>query len=391
MQKKIYNYNYPNNGVYQSQFSGDGVVVLPVGVSVWKGNTDGHILFLNKYGTIIPEYHPMTDNQIWYTTLDGKKAENLNILMDPYTEYTLLSNDYIDGLGIATFFGYITTIANGSFYKGQTITSISFPKTITDINPWALSLCSALTDIKWNVESYPTIEYIDAGPLARVREQITSMTFGPSVKNINPYLCRNMTNLTDVIWNSVYCSDFNDSLFSSDTPITSFVFGEEVQHIPARICYGLKSLKSVVIPESVISTGNNAFKGSGLTHIVWNAINCSDWEIYGDAPFEGLESQIETIIFGDKVQRIPVNLCARMTKLSEVTFPKSLSHISTEAFLGCTNLKNITCHAEIPPVMVSSGCLPSTLENIYVPAESIDLYKSATHWSSYSSKIKAIL
>jgi len=59
-------------------------------------------------------------------------------------------------------------------------------------------------------------------------------------------------------------------------------------------------------------------------------------------------------------------------------------------FNGCSSLEEITIYATTPPSYSGTftGC--SKLAHIYVPAESVEDYKAASGWSSWSSKIEAI-
>lgn len=79
------------------------------------------------------------------------------------------------------------------------------------------------------------------------------------------------------------------------------------------------------------------------------------------------------------------------TLLSSVELPASLISISDRAFYYNTNLSAVTCRAVTPP-SAGSNVFSGTASGfvIYVPAESVDAYKTATGWSQYESKIQAI-
>ncbi len=49
----------------------------------------------------------------------------------------------------------------------------------------------------------------------------------------------------------------------------------------------------------------------------------------------------------------------------------------------------MTVNAVTPPKL-GSDAIPTTIQTIYVPANSVNAYKSAHKWSSYADKIKAI-
>ena len=74
-----------------------------------------------------------------------------------------------------------------------------------------------------------------------------------------------------------------------------------------------------------------------------------------------------------------------------VIIPDNIDTFGPYALNSC-NITSLTCLATTPPTLDSYNPLPSTSENfiIYVPAESVNTYKSASGWSNYASKIQAI-
>ena len=79
--------------------------------------------------------------------------------------------------------------------------------------------------------------------------------------------------------------------------------------------------------------------------------------------------------------------CSRLTS---ITIPNSVTAIKNNAFVSCSRLTSITVNAVTPPTLGSNAFKDTNNCPIYVPAESVDAYKSATNWSSYASRIKAI-
>lgn len=79
------------------------------------------------------------------------------------------------------------------------------------------------------------------------------------------------------------------------------------------------------------------------------------------------------------------------TSLASVTIPNSVTQIADGAFLNCTNLSNVIIEAVTPPT-IGDNVFRNTHSSlvIQVPSESVNTYKSATGWSTYSDKIQAI-
>lgn len=77
------------------------------------------------------------------------------------------------------------------------------------------------------------------------------------------------------------------------------------------------------------------------------------------------------------------------SSLASINIPNSVTSIGHSAFYGCSALTSITCEAVTPPTLDSGNRL-SNVTAVYVPAESIEAYKTATNWSYYSREIQPI-
>lgn len=79
------------------------------------------------------------------------------------------------------------------------------------------------------------------------------------------------------------------------------------------------------------------------------------------------------------------------TSLSSITIPSSVTYISQNAFIRCSKLSSVIINATTPP-SIGSGIFANTDVNliIYVPANSVDTYKSNHQWSTYANRIQSI-
>ena len=311
----------------------------------------------------------------------------------------------------------VTSIGGGAFCFCFDLTSVTIGSGVTSIGDDVFYGCSGLTSVVWDAENYADFSY-NSAPFYDFRSQITSFTFGDSVKHIPACLCYGMKNLTSVtipnsvtsigekvfkecsgltsvVWNAENCAGFSyDSapFYDFRSQITSFTFGDSVKHIPARLCYGMTKLPAITLPNSVTSIGRYAFQGChgltsitiphsvtsigesafsscyGLTSVIWNAENITDnYEyrfgsfVYSPPFYDSgslITSQITSFTFGDSVRHIPAYLCYGMKNLTAVTIGNSVTTIADDAFQDCSSLTAITIPNSVTSIgrMAFYGC-----------------------------------
>lgn len=129
--------------------------------------------------------------------------------------------------------------------------------------------------------------------------------------------------------------------------------------------YFLKTIVNVKVPEGVVTLMTGCFK-----------------------EYKNLESAK----LPNTLERIPGSCFEGCNKLKEITIPASVKNIENRAFYGCSGLTSITSLATTPPGIGGASwhsSVPMTIP-IYVPAESVDAYKSASYWSARADYIQAI-
>lgn len=80
--------------------------------------------------------------------------------------------------------------------------------------------------------------------------------------------------------------------------------------------------------------------------------------------------------------------------VTELTIPESVERIAAWAFDGCVNLRKVTCKPIVPPTAIYSttgvwAAFDNNAEDrkFYVPAESLEAYKTAEGWRDYADYI----
>jgi hypothetical protein len=144
-------------------------------------------------------------------------------------------------------------------------------------------------------------------------------------------------------------------------------------------------VKDLVVPNSVTSIGDYAFGGCPyLTSVtIPNSVTSIGKQAFGGCP------KLSSVTIPNSVTSIGDFAFEGCTSLTSITIPNSVTSIGDVAFSRCISLKTITCEAITPPELGSYNDL-SNVQVVYVPAESVNAYKTATNWSYYSNIIQPI-
>lgn len=137
--------------------------------------------------------------------------------------------------------------------------------------------------------------------------------------------------------------------------------------------------------------------GSGTSNMTMFETNClqkvilpSGLKYIGPSSFASCWS-LQEINIPSGITTIRATTFSNCVSLASIELPSTINEINMGAFRNCSGLTDITINATTPPTIYSTtfeGCTGIT--NIYVPATAVSTYKTATNWSSFADKIKAI-
>ncbi|MBE6696690.1 MAG: hypothetical protein E7587_09610 [Ruminococcaceae bacterium] len=295
--------------------------------------------------------------------------------------------------------GSVTSIRHAAFERCYSLTEIEIPSSVTNIGNRAFAGCRSLESL--TVEEGNTVYHsknnciIDTSTktlIAGCKNSIipsdgsvtslgtnalawcyglTSVEIPSSVTSFGRnafYASTNLKSIT-VDSNNPNFMSIDGNLYSKDGTVliqyatgkteTSFEIPHGVKTVGCGAFLCNRSLDTIIIPDSVISIDQDAFR----------------------------ETLITSIAIPNGVTSIGNYEFAYCRGLTNVEFPSSVTSIGNYVFLNCSSLTRLTLLSETPATLGSSALSGSAIEAIYVPASAVDSYKSHADWAEYKEMI----
>ena len=349
-----------------------------------------------------------TNTLLKHLECDGNKIESLILPDGDALEYLSCSRNYITNLDLSGKSNLSTLILNDNNLENLNLRGCTNLKTLslceTNIGELDLSGCPRLTEL--NCEGCP-IRTLDISMLPNLKSLDCSHTSFDDLfvlqAHVNKGLIRKGENIpltTEVfvvdalrtelhyVTESGGLLQFNPThdechRFPFNVPVWSNTYGEEggvitFAGVLERIDGGCEKgafesnriLKEVTFPSSLKSLMNDCFRG---------CIN------------------LQKVTMSPGLEFIGWYTFAGCSSLTEIIIPDTVRYIGAEAFRDCGALQRIVCLAKNPPgpgegkdeVDFEGGNMFPNTGNapIYVPAESVEKYRTAQYWSEYADRI----
>ena len=276
------------------------------------------------------------DNKSYYavTSNNDQKRTELVIRTDIDGVPVKSIEDWVfsncEGLTSLTIPNSIENIGNYAFYNCTGLTSLEIPNNVTTIGENAFYSCKNITSITF----YNGVENMGNGAFDGCYS-LNDLTIKVSddAKFCNNNILKVFNNPIDY-WdeNGNYSKKyFNIHIIDSvGNDIKDYVIPESVTTIGDGAFKGYTALSSITIPNSVTSIGDAAFKGcTGLSSInIPNSVTSIGSETFRDC------GNIESVKMGKNVSSIGDNAFYNCTSLNSITLPKKLESIGSGVFSG---------------------------------------------------------
>ena len=147
-----------------------------------------------------------------------------------------------------------------------------------------------------------------------------------------------------------------------------------------------RDITSLTIPDGTTKIGRHAFEEcTSLTDvIIGNGVTIIDYYAFSKC------SKLSSVTIPNSVTSIGGNGFYFCSSLTDVIIGNGVISIGSYAFGYCKKLTSVTIKAATPPTLSSNAFNNTNDCPIYVPAASVDAYKTATDWSTYADRIQAI-
>ncbi len=276
------------------------------------------------------------------------------------------------GLTSVTISESVTSIGSRAFQGCAGLTSVTIPESVTSIGAWAFQNCTGLTSITIpkDLTSISMGMFCDCSGLTSVTipegvtsigyyvfegcAGLTSVTIPSSVTNINPFAfarCLGLTSVTSLVQEpfEIYSSVFNEIDWTTVTLYVPVGTKEKYEATPAW-----NQFQNIVEIENM--NQNIVFADAAV-----KAICVANWDTNGDGELNYDEAAAVTDLGNAFINN------SEITSFDELQYFTEMTNIGSQAFKGCTQLKNIAIPTSVTSIDEQAFYECTELSSINLP------------------------
>ena len=221
-------------------------------------------------------------------------------------------------------------IYDSAFDGCGSLIGLKIPGGVKEIYTAAFRNCDSLTDI-----SIPdSVEYL-GGAVFFSCDSLRSAEIGDGVSSLDCIVRNGWDNEYNNRYSDVAYGDIADGAFERCVSLEKVSIGSSVRNI-GRDCFAGSGLKSVSIPDNVVTVDTGAFQYCGQL----KKVSVGDGVMsIGISAFEK-DTALETVTIGNSVQSIGVLAFKYCTSLKSIVIPTNVVSLGNAAFYGCAGLRS---------------------------------------------------
>ena len=241
---------------------------------------------------------------------------------------------FSDALSRITFGEYVLRIPSYLLYGCSGLQEVILPNNLTSIGNYSFDGCGLLSQV-----TLPeSLETIGSGAFQNCTS-LSTLTIPENVSHIDNGAFW-YTPIETLYYNAINChlgysTRAMGGVFNADA-LKNLIIGDKVEIIPSLLADGI-NLTSLTVGESVKTIEDDAFINGAkkLNSLVWKAIDIAKM------PRNWSCNNLSQLTFGNKVTRIPDELCLNARNLKNIELPSSVTTIGEKSFSG-TGIKSIS-------------------------------------------------
>lgn len=301
--------------------------------------------------------------------------------------FTSIGNSAFNGyirLKTFTIPNSVTSFGNSAFYGCTSIKTFTIPNTVTSIG-------NTMIDCDANSNSLSYIEFESTTPPSITGSSFSNMKdkivfIVPSESLATYKAASNWSTLADRILPSPNQSVQEMTITTKVQSSEPYKYLKQVFGSYLNLRNKVKSLSIDGVVRDPIDWDENITGEHTISIKFYDDRFIPQWYEYSS-----IQIKIRSVTLPSTTQIINSGAFQEQNIITSVTIPSGVTSMGNAVFRNCVSLASVTVLATTPPTLgVNAFYGNASGRKIYVPAESVDAYKTATNWSSYAADIEAI-